>query len=164
MWVKLSNSLFFETGLYGSQKGFKRHIKEEFDGYNFEVTFSQNLIYLEVPILAKMYLPINKGRFYGSAGPSIGIGVHGKNKFKIYENGVLEEEDEEEVKWGNTKEEELKRLDIGGQIGIGYEINKFQVGIQYNIGFTNILSKEFQEDFDASLKNRAFTLYVGYRF
>jgi hypothetical protein len=149
--IPISDVVSFETGLIASSKG----VKVEGEGY--ESTGS--LLYADIPLTAKFSFEMNRdSKFYIAAGPYVGFGLSGKNKFKV--DG--EDEDEADVEWGSDVEKhDLKRLDFGAQVNLGVELSGLQIGAGYGLGLANI-SPNDEDGF--KLTNRVISVTVGYRF
>jgi len=111
------------------------------------------LTYLEIPVLARYTLPMNMGgtnesRIHVLAGPTIG--------FKVSDSQKLGDEDLEE-----EFDQDLKGADVGLAIGAAFEMRKFLIDVRYTFGLMNI-NDDLDED-ELSVKNRTFTISVGWR-
>ena len=132
-----------------SQKGGKLSFDDEFDEFDGEYDITLN--YLEIPVLARYALPFGTGdsTFHVYAGPSFGILINDKQKF-------------DDVELEDDEEQELKGADIGLAFGGGVSFDMWVIDLRYTHGLTNI-----NDDVDADdlpVKNRAFTISVGWRF
>jgi len=133
--------LFFESGLYYTQKGGKSG-----SGDN---KFTYNLNYLEIPLLIKYKHFMGNGTsIQPFAGGYLACGVDGNIKnygsrqaFSSFENGYF------------------NRFDGGLKIGCGLGFNMLYVDASYDIGLANI----GQDDFDDT-HNGCFTLNIGVNF
>lgn len=56
--------------------------------------------------------------------------------------------------------DEVKGMDFGGVLGVGADIDRFNVGLRYVLGLANILDADGS---DVEVKSRAFQIVVGYR-
>lgn len=127
--VKLPVTFGFETDVLYSTKG------GVYDGFNnnLEPTdWDYNLSYVDVPILAKLYIlkVINI-----QAGPQFSYLLSGK----FNETNV---------------KDDLKSMDISAVAGIGVDVTKIHVAVRYNYGLTNIG--------DGDGKNNVIQASVGY--
>lgn len=105
--------------------------------YSLQGTKDMKLDYLILPIMAKAKITED---FIAEAGPQIGYLVSGESAADTFQD-----------------------LDYGVNFGLEYQINdNFNIGTRYNLGLSNIYSKDFLGDFDA--KNGVLQLSVGYRF
>lgn len=130
---------------------------------NYSGSTNIYLNYLEVPVALKV------GRSFGGmradllAGPSFGYGLNGKSKDSYTFNGVTEK-DESDI---DFKEDEIKRIDLGLQIGatvsFGFgENTRLFVDGRYLFGFTNIVDSGDSED--PKVYNRGIALSAGLLF
>ena len=143
----------FETGLLLSTKGYK--ISKE--DYKQKV----NINYLDIPLTGKASFDIADTKVYGLFGPYIGMGLSGKLKFEEIDFGETHT-GEDNIDWGSDKElSDMKRLDFGITVGVGVEINSFQIGLSYNLGLANISPST---DGGSKVNNRVLGLSVGYKF
>lgn len=157
-----SDMFSLETGLGVSTKGFRFEEKEDFFGQTIEIKASNNLVYLDIPIVAKMYFDAGRSaRIYGALGPYIGLGIAGKMKAEVTAGGSTDEESEK-IKWGSDEEkDDFKPLDLGLLIGAGVEFDAIQVGLSYGLGLANI--SPYTEN-GAKAANRVFAITFAYRF
>lgn len=155
--IPLNNFLSIEPALLYSNKGAK--YKGDILGSDFDAKV--NLHYLDIPVNFKVFTQMDGGlRIYAAAGPYMGIGLAGKVKTKISEQGI-EETENEKVKWGSGDDNMLRRLDFGTTFGAGVEVKQLQIGLSYDLGLANIAASH--ED-NSSLKNRVLKLSVGWVF
>ena len=118
--------------------------------------FKFNLTYINVPIMAKFY-PIPG--FSIQAGPQFGLLLGADFESEI--SGVTAELD---VKDG------VNNLDLSAAFGLGYEINKLNVGARYTLGLNDIQGDAISIDGTSpaeklpDFKNGVFQVYVGYAF
>jgi hypothetical protein len=110
------------------------------------------LTYFEIPVLATAGVTRANGMtIRAHAGPTFGFRVAKSEK----NNGeALDEADELKLKTGDIG------LAFGGQV----EMNRWQAGIRYTHGLTNIFDDDPGAFSFNVLKNRAFTFFVGYTF
>jgi hypothetical protein len=113
----LTEMFSLEAGLLLSTKGFKM-IREKFrwDVYELKI----NLLYLDIPLLAKASFDLGSAKIYGVFGPYLGIGLSGKTQSKAGPNEEDSITSESDIKWGsNEDEDDLKRIDFGLTMGRG---------------------------------------------
>jgi hypothetical protein len=140
-----------------SGKGFKMEesesdIMEDGDKYSVEIT--QQLNYLDVPVLAH----IKQGNFFFEAGPQISFLLGAKGSYKVsYTSADGDKESEED---SDSSTEGLRSVGFGYALGAGYELsNGLGLGLRYNGDFTSIA-----EDDDAGkVKNSVIQVSVSYR-
>ena len=133
--------IFFETGLYYSQKGGKSG-----SGSN---KFTYDMNYLEVPLLIKYkHFVGNQTSIQPYAGGYLAVGTDGEIKnygtrtaFSSFENGYF------------------NRFDGGLKIGCGVGFNMLYLDASYDIGLANIGQDSFNDT-----HNGCFTINVGVNF
>ena len=128
-----------------SQKGTK--VEDNF----FDEELDIKLNYLEIPVLARYDLPFGTGdsSFHVYAGPTFGV--------KLSDTQELDGEELDD-----DFNRDVKGSDIGIAFGGGVSFNMWVIDLRYTHGLTNINDDFDADDFD--VKNRAFTIAVGYRF
>lgn len=120
------------------------------------VDLAFKLGYIQVPLLAQYTLgsPGAGARPHVYLGPAIGFKVScslgGEGGGVSVDIGCDELDGAVDV----------KGTDIGGIAGIGADIRNVQVGLRYEMGFTNIIDAPDEP----SIKNGVLSLYVGYAF
>jgi len=128
-----------------SQKGTKYEILDE--------SLKIRLSYLEIPVLVKFYVtPEGKAQPFLFAGPALGI--------KLSAKGIVDGESED-------ISDEYKGTDFGLVFGGGleYDLGKalFIVDLRYSLGLANIIVEE-ESDIEATVKNKAFVVMIGFGF
>jgi|TARA_B110000090_G_scaffold97437_1_gene109649 hypothetical protein len=140
---KISNNLYFSTGLNFIQNGFKQDTK------NLTIANSAKLNYLNVPITLLMDSPKTK------VGPNLKIGgyfsylIGGEYSFVNY---PFEE----------TVNENFKKFDFGLTGGIGIKFNRFTLDIFYNLGLNNIAEDGDNDFLQTNIKNRSLNMNLIY--
>lgn len=135
--------LFVESGLFYTEKGGKSE--------NGADKFTYNLNYLEMPLVMKYYIDIDR---YCSIQPFLGgyvaCGVGGK----IKDFG-------ERAAYNSFSDSpySFRRMDAGLRTGCGLQIDMFYAELSYDLGLANIC----KDDFDTS-KNGALMLSLGVNF
>ena len=151
----------FETGLLLSTKGYKHSEKDGFAGEKQKQEGKLNLYYLDIPLTAKASFDMGGVKIYGVFGPYLGMGISGKSKIEITENGETETE-EHDVNFGSDEaEDDLKGLDYGLTTGAGIELKSIAIGITYNLGLANI---SINTGGGFKINNRVLGISVGYKF
>ena len=133
-----------KSGLMFESKGWKYKEDEYKDTYR--------PIYLQIPVMAAWKATITEGiKFVANAGPYFAVGLGGKNK-EHWDGG-------EDYKLFGSDGYDMKRFDLGIQWGIGVEL-----GEKYMVNFTG--ENGFISPFDGGdkPKNMTFTIGVGYIF
>ena len=155
----ISKMFSIESGVIFATKGYR--MKETsfgpFDSYEYVIKV--DLLYADLPILAKVSVDVGKVKLYGSLGPYIGLGLVGAIREKYSEAG-LTETDGDIINFG-ADQDGLSRLDYGASGGLGAELNSFSLGVTYNYGMANIITGSIDE---SSAKNRVLAISLGYKF
>ena len=123
-----------------SQRGCK------FKGFDGSLTLN----YLQLPVNLAYKFDVGYGsKLFIFAGPYVGYGISGKSKF---------DGSSEDVKFG-SKEDEMKALDFGINVGVGYEYEKVFFKLQFNPGLINL------NNYDTpTTKNTNIAVTAGYFF
>ena len=109
---------------------------------------SLRLTYLDVPLTARFgSTSANNMHFHAFTGPQLGIKLSAKAKDDFLGTEI-------------DLDDEVKSWDFGWTVGAGVEMNRVSLDARYTLGLTNIDNS----DTDSSLKNRTFTVLLGYRF
>ena len=150
----LLQSLYLQSGLYYTTKGFKT--SEEDGGDKLEVKCTPQ--YLEIPVMASYRYNFGATtQLQVNFGPYFAYGIGGKGKMTYEYEG--EKEEEKEDLFG--KDGFLNRFDAGLGIGAGLTLSKFYIGLNYQFGLANI-AKDAEDGY--SVKNKNFSISVGYNF
>lgn len=155
----LSESFYLQPGLYFTTRGAK--YEENDEDYKYEEKW--NLNYLQLPILASYRIALSDNvKWHINAGPYLACGLGGKVKWEDIYDGEKEKGDYKVFGTSNEDSDggNLKRFDAGLSFGTGVSINKFYIGLIYDLGLTNIAKK----DVNYKLKNRNFSIGVGFNF
>lgn len=141
----LSASIALEPGLFLTPKGIK------ITQGPFSEPTSNNSLYLDVPLLLKIY--IGGGGFNVSAGPQFSYLL--SNKLVSDSGGELENTDQ------------LVRWDVAAVIGLAYDFRfGLNIGAQFDLGGTNMIIDG--EDFPyyewTEARNRVLRFSLGYTF
>lgn len=105
------------------------------------------LTYLDVPLTARFgSTTANNMHFHAFTGPQLGIKLSSK-----YTDDADSDVD---------LDDQVKSWDFGWTVGAGVEMNRVSLDARYTLGLTNI----DDSDSGSSLKNRTFTVLLGYRF
>ena len=148
--VGLTDLLYFQPELLFSSQGYKTEFTyTDFDPTTFEtfeVTEELKLktTYLNVPLM----VGANFDGFNVQVGPQLGLLLSAKSESDV--NGNSEEED---VK------DELKSIDLGLNIGVGYELESgLNFGARYGIGLSDIA----EDNEGDAVKNSVLQFTIGY--
>ncbi len=122
------------------------------------VKTSATLNYLELPVLAKISVGSPSIKGYLNAGPSLGLGLTGKQKI---EGG--EDDGETDIRFGDPTNDGRRYLDnrfdfgvqFGGGVNLGLGPGAVIADVRYGLGISDL------NDEDKS-KNRTFAFTLGY--
>ncbi len=179
----LSESFALQFGLMYTRKGYTVTVSEltEMEGVPFQadVKIKTNLNYLEIPIQA--VYKINKLQIY--AGPYVAFGMGGKAKANLSVSSPLVPDVADELGSETTlrpvfgkydpkdvpeNEGVYNALDIGLNVGVGYEFGPVLVNAGYSLGLSKIAPKSIEDqvnpDDKNNHKNSVFTASVSYFF
>ncbi|MBR4440483.1 MAG: PorT family protein [Bacteroidales bacterium] len=153
----LTDMFAIEAGLQFDQVGSKFEWSE--DDESEKITTNVN--YLTIPINFRANLAVGDNKLYFLAGPTIGLGLSGKEKAEYTEDGKTNKTDDA-LKFGSGDEDNMKRMNLGFLLGAGFEMtNNIGFRLTYDIGLSNLLPKG---DGDNSLKTGCLGLSVTYKF
>jgi hypothetical protein len=146
--------LSIETGFIFSTKGF---------AYSEEILMvliegKMDLLYLDIPLNAKITVGAGNAKIYGLMGPYVGIGLAGTSEGTISSLGITIDDDSV-IEWG--PDGDLRRFDLGFNAGVGVIVNSVQFGLSYAIGLANI-STNANNGYHAN--NRVLSMSAAYMF
>lgn len=168
----LNPSLSIQPELNYVQKGFGAEFSEASTDPDFPFTVSVDtrtrIDYLELPVLLKYYPNPETRSVYLLGGPSLGLGLGGKNKAQVSSTFLGQSIDvsvTSDVKFGDppasyNPDEDTdiyldNRIDFGLQGGLGVLIaKKVVLEARYNLGFSDLVDNE-------NSKNRVLHFSVG---
>ena len=145
----VSNYLYVQPGVSLQGKGAKLS--------SGSTSFTQNTMWLEVPVNFVFKAPTgNVGSFFVGAGPYVGFGLSGKNKFDSTIVNVSSD-----VSFG--KDKDLKSTDFGVNFIGGYQLNNgLMLHAGYGLGLTDIRGSNNSYFNDNNLTNRVWTVGLGF--
>jgi len=152
--IPLANGFEFEPGVQYSQKGMVLEGRVPGDAAQFanaKVTLTNKAEYLDVPLLAKVYIGEGFNLF---AGPQVSFLL--SNKVNVNAGAFGFSAYNNDFEWQNSQ----RKVDVGMSAGAGYQFqNGLNLGGSYDMGLTTI-------DDNASYKsyNHGFKASVGFRF
>ncbi len=152
----VAKNLYVQPGLFFTTRGAKSESKFEEEGIQVSEETKYNLNYLQIPISVSYRFPVSKQfKIDVNAGPYFAMGIGGKVKSEYSAAGQSEKE-EGDI-FGDKGD--CKRFDAGLRVGAGVHIQKFSVGLIYDLGLANIAKGE-----GGKLKNGSFQISLGYNF
>lgn len=149
----LSEKVSFQPELLYSMKGAKDSYTDSYEGVDVDIDETARLDYLDIPLMFKFDVG---GGFNLQAGPQLGLLL----------SAEIEQEGSSSVEGMNISasetidvKDDLKGMDLGLNIGAGYDFGALGVDLRYNLGLSNIADYE-----DGDLKNSAIQVGVSYAF
>ena len=160
--LKIKDVVYLQFGLDWMSRGYKNEFAAPWQRNDYYAALYANLenrrakirtYYFGFPLIASYYMNIRNHRFFVQAGVYGALGVFGSehlsgkfegNKFDeefagIFLGGDIQGNNEDLSQIIVTKQ----RPDNGLILGVGYELGDFQVGLQYQGGFTNVTKQYF---------------------
>jgi len=123
------------------------------------LTTTTHLTYLELPVnILRKFTFTDIGKFYIGAGGYLADGLSGS---LFYETPSSNSTDF--VRFGNTND--FRHIDFGLNFLTGFELNnKLTFDVEYSRGLNNIASAPQKDTGVNNIKNRVFSLGLGYLF
>lgn len=117
-------------------------------------TFTQSTMWLEIPVNLVAKVPVGVGNFFVGAGPYVGFGLSGKNKYDSKWGDV-----EDEFKFG--KNGSLKSTDFGINFLAGFHLGQgLMVHAGYGLGLTDLAPSNNSNN--NKLTNQVFSVGLGF--
>ena len=140
--IELQESLFFNTGILYSIKGFKMEYGSE--------NSTTSLNYLDIPLnVAYKFSLGESSNFFVQAGPYLAYALSGKSKYG---------DESEDI---DFEADGIKRMDFGLGIGAGIELGPIVPSVSYQLGLSNL--NDDSED-DTTVKNKVLQFSIAYMF
>jgi hypothetical protein len=155
----INDFLGFQTGLLLNTRGAQETEKES----DYKYTRSINIYELQLPAyltLGFWLSDVSNVRFKLHAGPTLGIGLSAKSKYKETWNGETYEgsQDLYAKEYGYAA---LKRFNLCLTVGGGFQFNHFYIGVANDFGLTNLSG---YDDDDFTVKSNSLMVNIGYSF
>lgn len=165
-----SPNFSIQPALFYTGKGSKDNSHVSSSDLNLASSSKTTINYLQIPVNFIYKAPSKGGNFYIGGGPFAAYGVSGKanGSINLIYNGEESHSDfDNNIKFGNNADSEIKRFDYGLTALAGYKFNNgFLININYDFGLVNIASNTANDDNESSskAKTRVLGLSVGYAF
>jgi hypothetical protein len=148
--MPINKNFSFRPQLNFVQKGGKQ--KDE--DYTDELTLN----YIELPLNFVFNTSTSKGMFFIGAGPSLNMGLSGKDKWVDHT-----ESGNDDIKFGSGDDADFKSFEAGVNILAGYQFKGgFFLTANYNAALSNAAPDD--PEFDGKYHNRYFGISIGYMF
>lgn len=146
--VPMGNMVTFRPALNFVQKGGKLKMA----GLEDKLTTN----FLEVPLNITVDHKTAHGKFFAGAGPSLSMGLGGKDKWTFNsESGT------DKVKFGKNKD--FKKVEAGVGVLAGYRgTSGLMIAASYNTSVSNAVSHN--DGYNSKFYNRYYALRIGYMF
>ncbi len=168
--LELARCFAIQPGLIFTGKGTKTQSGTEGSANWYRAT--SNPYYLEIPVNFVLKTPTGPVKFFGGAGPYLGIGIAGKNKTKGAILGT-NFSSEKNIEFSNDdpttlNQEEgsgfgiMKRFDYGLNGLVGLELDKAVISVNYGLGLAKLQSGS-NSGSDNNNKHRVLSVTLGIR-
>lgn len=156
--LMLSEKFALQPEVHFSTKGVKATYDSDF--LNFDIANGEttlNLSYIDIPV----YFVFNLAEdFNFHLGPYFGILVNSKYESDNEILNFIDIEDADDI-----DREEFNTLDYGVSGGLGFELEPFIFGFNYNIGLNPVAKDgEAMENLLGDAKNNVIQIYLGFSF
>lgn len=127
--------------------------------YNDGLTTTTRLTYLTLPVnVVRKFRFTNLGLFYLGAGGYLAMGLGGKLNYETPGSNTTDN-----VRYG--KDNDLRKYDTGLNFSTGFEFrNQLTFNMAFSLGLNNIASETQQDSGTSVVKNREFSIGLGYLF
>ncbi len=162
----LNDNMGVEISALYAQRGTTYAISETDAGTGMVIDFDTKMTfhYIDIPINFRYSVEMGDGKLNILAGPKFGLGLSGKwtgtSKVSFLGQNMTSNIDED-LSFGSSDTNDLKTLDLGVGLGVGYEISNFHFVASYHYGFTNHDNSATGKE---SMKQNMISFTVGYRF
>jgi len=149
--MPLKNNFWLEAGLGISNKGSI--------AYNDALTTTTHLTYLELPVsVLRKFTFTSLGIFYLGAGGYVADGLGGEFDYQTPGSATSDK-----INFG--KNNDMLRFDTGLNFSTGFEFrNRVTFNMAYTLGLNNIASSAQQDSGTSVVKNKEFSIGLGYLF
>lgn len=150
-----------QPGLTFIGKGYKYSGSGAVVGVAGNVEEKVSPFYLEIPVNILANFQAGDGKFFVGAGPYYAFGITGKHTLTQTISSAPTSFNEN-IKFGNDANSDLKRGDFGLNFLAGYQLkNGLSFNASYGLGLSNILP---DNTMSVKQKNRVFTVGLGFAF
>lgn len=170
----VAKNVYIQPGIYFTTRGTKYELRSSEWDYSSSTDGKMNMNYLQIPVSVSYRFPIgNILKIDVNVGPYIALGLGGKMKVNYrdeYDGEWYDVEKFEYKIFEKSSEDrnggDFKRFDAGLRFGAGVHIKKFFVGLNYDLGLTNLARiDEYSYWLDnEKFKNGSLQISVGYNF
>lgn len=162
MELGLTDILALEVDALFSRKGCKNESTGAITGTKYQDVYS--LYYVDIPVNLKAYL-FTLGsdlKFFAHVGPYAGFGLFGKTKFTTESpDGKSTNKQTRNFNWGDTSNDDYRRLDWGLDGGVGLEYDKLSVGVIWWQGLANVAAVQTGK---SKTSHHGLSVELGWKF
>jgi hypothetical protein len=147
----IADGFFLEPGISVLGRGVK--------AYQNAQTNTITTTYVDIPVNVIYRLSLKRaGKVFAGAGPYVGFGLSGNNQ-----NETTNVTSGEAVTFGNS--EDYKKVEFGANLIGGVELNNhLTFNLNYSFGLNNIAGEQTVAQGTTSVKNRVFSMGLGFLF
>lgn len=146
---RVANNLSIQPGISLQGKGGKGYDDSSLGNAEAKI----DLMYIEVPVNFVYYIPAGSGDVFLGAGPYVGFGLSAKGTLKNSSGSISES--------SSFKDAGFNVFDGGLNFLAGYKLSQgFLLNGGYSLGLANIA----KDSGGATVKNRVFSVGIGYQF
>ncbi len=149
-----------QPGILFATQGAKYKESVNYMGVDVDYETTMNLNYIQIPINLQYKVDLGSTKLLLQAGPYLGYGLGGKEKYKVSGGGESESGDYK-IKFGSGDDEDVEYVDnafdFGLGVGAGLQFGNLQAGVGYNFGFTSLFD-------EGTLKNNGLAITLTYLF
>ncbi len=161
--VPINEIFSFESGLLFSTKGVKLKKEQEYLNEFIKQNKKLNLLYVDLPLTAKLSTDVGQSKIFGVLGPYVSMGLSGTYENES-ETGSTPKLHELDVKFGSNEEEgDLKKFDYGLTAGAGIILKSFQIGVNYSLGLADVNVFKYINN-ATKATNQVMGISVEYKF
>lgn len=157
--IPVKRNVIIETGVILNMRGFIYEDVMNIGGTNFDVKTTGTSYYLDIPVTYRPSFRWKRNQMYALVGPYIGIGFGGEIEMEATSgNNTVSQTDD--IVWGSDANSDLKRVDYGLTLGIGYVYrSKLLFGLNYDMGFANLSPTGNNGE---TIANSSINIHIGY--
>ena len=124
------------------------------------------MLYLQLPVAFSWHFDVKNVSIQPFVGAYYNFGIQGKIKAEVDGQSEKANMFKDTTIEGEVLPQPARRSDVGLRFGAGFTFReKYYLGLGYDMGLTNIFTKEFQEELmGVKAKNGNFFVSVGYNF
>jgi hypothetical protein len=154
----INDFLCIQTGLLLNTRGAKETEKED----DYKYTSSINIYELQLPAYLTLGFWLSDEsnvRFKLHAGPTLGLGISAKSKYKGAWNGSTVKDSRDLYERNNHAPAPLKRFNLCLTIGGGFQFNRFYIGVANDFGLIDLYG---DDNGNFTVKTNSLMVNIGY--